>query len=527
MKRWKRWGSRVPRTVRLLLGIALAWVAPRRAAAADELLGMFKLDGPERATVNLHFEPSKDRAFMIAELSRAGFPVGAPDAPTPQRSRLLGGIARELECRRVGGGINCRLSVTWGVFDQRRKRAVYMAQTDVALFGIQNLSADDLREALLRRSLESLTARPNFRQAYRLPTRASVLATARALPSGSFRACAVTAKPLPGGAPAAIDATVMVDLGTGFGSGFFLNEEGLVLTAAHVLIGPTVVLRLHDGRSYPGHVLRVNGDADVALLRADEASGTSCLPLAQHEPAIGSDTYAIGAPANRGLAFSITRGIVSSVRTNDDYPWLQSDVPISPGNSGGPLLQSDGRVVAVVQRKQLGDGIEGISASITIQAALDALSLTAAATTTSNLEQARVADVAEIVVRDPPDPRAELDRLPSIMGLPPSPAVVNTDALSSRSDTPSYVYAMRWGGFALAAVGLTAVAVTSANYDKDTTKLKDYQALMTWNDAGWIAAGVGSAAFALSFALPTGRPSKHLSAALSPRSWGIQIAGEL
>ena len=488
---------------------------------------MFKLDGPERASVNLHFDASKDRAFMIAELSRAGFPVAAPNARAPQHSRLLGGIARELECKRVGAEVNCRLSVTWGVFDQRRKKAVYMTQTDVALFGIQSSSADDLREALLRRSLKSLTARPNFREAYRLPTRASVLATAAALPSGSFRVCAVAAKPLPAGAPEAIDATVMVDLGTGFGSGFFLNEEGLVLTAAHVLIGPTAVLRLHDGRSYPGHVLRVNRDADVALLRADESSGTSCLPLAEHEPAVGSDTYAIGAPANRDLAFSITRGIVSSVRTGDDYPWLQSDVPISPGNSGGPLLQSDGRVVAVVQRKQFGEGVEGISASITIQAALGALNLTAAYTTTSNLEQARAADIAAIDVRDPPDPRADLERLPSVAALPPSTAVANMEALSSRSDTPSYVYAMRWGGFALATVGLTAIAVTAANYDRDTAKFKDYQALMTWNDAGWIAAGVGSAAFALSFALPSGSPSKHVAATLSPHLWGIQIAGEL
>ena len=90
----------------------------------------------------------------------------------------------------------------------------------------------------------------------------------------------------------------------------------------------------------------VDKGRDIALL---SISGISlpALSISNEKLGTASDLYAVGAPLDEMLSSTVTRGMFSSVRQFDGYSWLQSDVAVSPGNSGGPLLNDKGHVVGI------------------------------------------------------------------------------------------------------------------------------------------------------------------------------------
>ncbi len=145
---------------------------------------------------------------------------------------------------------------------------------------------------------------------------------------------------------------VMHDGGTG--SGFVVRHQNgttLLLTNAHVVEGTdSVTLKWPDGSQDNAAVLRNAGGesplSDLALLEVKAVRG-KVLNLKTTKPNVGAEVVAIGAP--QGLEFSLTRGVVSSLRENDAL--LQIDAPINPGNSGGPLIDRTGCVVGVVTLK--------------------------------------------------------------------------------------------------------------------------------------------------------------------------------
>ncbi len=131
----------------------------------------------------------------------------------------------------------------------------------------------------------------------------------------------------------------------GHGSGFVVGPD-LIITNQHVVDGAdemAVVTR--DGRTLgPVEALVVDADHDLALLRVADL-GLPKVPLADSVPAVGADTFAIGAPL--GLSHSLTRGIVSAHRDVQGTAFLQMQTTVAPGSSGGPLFDDHGRVVAV------------------------------------------------------------------------------------------------------------------------------------------------------------------------------------
>jgi S1-C subfamily serine protease len=72
----------------------------------------------------------------------------------------------------------------------------------------------------------------------------------------------------------------------------------------------------------------------------------------------------VGAPL--GLDATVTNGIVSALRTQDGHQYLQFSAPISPGNSGGPVVDSHGRVVGIAVSKYVGDNAEGLSFAVPV-----------------------------------------------------------------------------------------------------------------------------------------------------------------
>ena len=168
----------------------------------------------------------------------------------------------------------------------------------------------------------------------------------------------------------------------GNGSGFVINNDGLVVTNAHVVQGlSTVEVRFTGGRTYMGSVLGVDEVADVALL--DVRAFRSLKPVTlgdSDEIMVGEDVIVMGFPLGDTLGASptITRGIVSAKRpSRSDVTLLQTDAAINPGNSGGPLLGRDGRVVGVNTSKlfRADDGrpVEGIGLAVSINDVRDRL----------------------------------------------------------------------------------------------------------------------------------------------------------
>jgi S1-C subfamily serine protease len=154
------------------------------------------------------------------------------------------------------------------------------------------------------------------------------------------------------------------------GSGFVVDEQGLVLTNYHVIEGAkeaTVIFQDKTRFKVEGF-LGIAPKKDLALLRIQPGGKRlQTLRMAEQPPAKGDKVYAFGAPM--GLTGSVSDGIVASLRPGEDVrdtlkkltnrdiyadilgydldaQWLQTTAPISPGNSGGPLVNGRGEVVA-------------------------------------------------------------------------------------------------------------------------------------------------------------------------------------
>ena len=143
-------------------------------------------------------------------------------------------------------------------------------------------------------------------------------------------------------------AVVGIGAGANFGTGFTAMPSGLVVTNAHVVgYHPEVILRTFDGTEAPGKVVYSDVRLDIAFVMPRRTIPTRALPLAHDiDPVVGQQVAAVGHP--QGLSFSVTRGILSAVdREIRGVPVLQTDAALSPGNSGGPLVDSGVQVVGV------------------------------------------------------------------------------------------------------------------------------------------------------------------------------------
>ncbi len=160
----------------------------------------------------------------------------------------------------------------------------------------------------------------------------------------------------------------------GVGSGFIVSADGIILTNAHVVDGATnVTVKLTDKREFTAKVVGVDKPSDVAVLKIDAKN----LPIVKLDPAddvkVGEWVVAIGSPY--GFENSATSGIVSAksrALPGDSYvPFIQTDVAVNPGNSGGPLFNMKGEVVGInSQIFTHTGGYQGLSFAIPINVAL-------------------------------------------------------------------------------------------------------------------------------------------------------------
>ena len=152
------------------------------------------------------------------------------------------------------------------------------------------------------------------------------------------------------------------------GSGFIISSDGYILTNDHVIKGSNgVVVTLDNGKEYKAKVIGRDAPTDIALLKIN-ATGLKPLVIGDsNKLKKGQWVLAIGSPF--GLDSTVTAGIVSAINRNtgDYLPFIQTDVAVNPGNSGGPLLNLEGHVVGInSQIISRSGGFMGISLSIPI-----------------------------------------------------------------------------------------------------------------------------------------------------------------
>ena len=144
---------------------------------------------------------------------------------------------------------------------------------------------------------------------------------------------------------------VYIETADGTGTGFLVDEYGLVVTNAHV-VGDwdAVTASLLDGSIYDAIVLGVDEIADLAVIQLTTADAFVPMALGDSDTVrVGDEVIALGFPLSDliGTELQVTRGIISSKRMFESYEELQTDAAINPGNSGGPLVNRDGKVVGV------------------------------------------------------------------------------------------------------------------------------------------------------------------------------------
>jgi len=177
--------------------------------------------------------------------------------------------------------------------------------------------------------------------------------------------------------PGVVSISVSASSGSGTGSGFFLSNDGYVLTNNHVVEAAatrgTITVAIPTGKKYPAKIVGRDSSYDLAVLKID-VTGAPTLQLGDSEKvAVGDAVIAIGSPL--GLAGTVTSGIISAknrpVTTGSDsgessfINALQTDAAINPGNSGGPLVDATGAVVGVNSAiASLGSSAGGQSGSI-------------------------------------------------------------------------------------------------------------------------------------------------------------------
>ena len=140
----------------------------------------------------------------------------------------------------------------------------------------------------------------------------------------------------------------------GIGSGIVLDPTGHILTNAHTVDGAErILVGLGDGRVIGGTVVGVDDDTDLAVVQA-AAEGLSPAEFADSDGLkVGQPVLAIGNPLGLPGGPTVTSGVISSLQRSlrlgngDGQPVIQTDAAVNPGNSGGPLIDLQGRVVAI------------------------------------------------------------------------------------------------------------------------------------------------------------------------------------
>ncbi len=328
-------------------------------------------------------------------LKRNGYPLASQgktsafdtEQTAPPDFRL-GGILKELRME-VCNGLNASegwiyAKIDWALYSEKAKRVVFQQVTEGLMVSKDKIP--DLAQRALTASIENFLAAPEVMVALKAPPPTALAAA----PDGAASAAAGSASAptdgvrgglqlaggaaLPGGAQknqAKLRAAVVtLETAGGSGSGFYIDREGYLLTNFHVVSGSKFVkVKLANGDRLVAQVVKVSERDDVALLKS-VAVDLDPLAIRPDTLDVGEEVYAIGTPLGV-LTSTMTRGVLSADRVSQGVHELQSDAAVTFGSSGGPLLDSEGRVIGLTKGGIRGE--KGFNFFVPVQDALRAL----------------------------------------------------------------------------------------------------------------------------------------------------------
>ena len=264
-----------------------------------------------------------------------------------------------------------RIDVDWQIYSRLQRKVV--ARISTAGGDEERHLAVGVPQVLLDTAIDQ-----NIKALLNTPAFRTAIASGPPAQGQAFAAGDRSPLPIPaqGQKLTVADATgsvVAVFAGGGFGSGWVVGD-GYVITNQHVVGEATNVrIKWSDGLETPGQVLRTDVRRDVALVKTD-TRGRPALSIRLEAVQPGETVFAIGTPLDPSLQNTVTRGIVSAMRTIDGFAFIQSDVMVNHGNSGGPLLDDKSRVVGMTEAGIQPNGApSGINLFIPVRDALDFL----------------------------------------------------------------------------------------------------------------------------------------------------------
>lgn len=153
---------------------------------------------------------------------------------------------------------------------------------------------------------------------------------------------------------------------TSFGSGFVVDSTGVIVTNYHVIDGAfDLQVKMKDGEIYDRtEVLEYDQRRDIAVIKIRAFKSLPTVTLADTEVEAGEDAVAIGNP--KGLEHTVSAGIVSAFRQAEGYRLIQISVPISPGSSGGPLFNLEGKVIGITSAGVVAEGAQNLNFAVPI-----------------------------------------------------------------------------------------------------------------------------------------------------------------
>ena len=153
-------------------------------------------------------------------------------------------------------------------------------------------------------------------------------------------------------------------------------DENLIMTHHHVVgESNTVTVKFGSGFEVKGDVVAYKSGRDVALVKI-QAALPKHFNRVREVPVVGSEIYAVRSPLSDQLSGTVSKGIVSGLRTKAGKSFIQSDVNVRPGSSGGPLVTQDGNVVGInVSGIRVNGAGQGVNFFIPIADALDSMGI--------------------------------------------------------------------------------------------------------------------------------------------------------
>jgi serine protease Do len=305
------------------------------------------------------------------------------DPSTWKSEILVAGLVKDLKaniCYPMAGFGNFSsskgeafLKVDWQIYSKLDRSVVHSVTTEGASTGKEAVAGGDTVAVInaFSQATRNLLADSRFRD---LVAKGGQTIKDTTFKSGESLVIATASSKKVSSDPAEwADAVVTVFAGRGHGSGFVISDN-LIMTNHHVVgDSNSVAIKFSNGIQVIGKVVASNSGRDVALVKI-EGSLPKHFKMERAAPTVGSDVYAIGSPLDEKFHSTVSRGIVSGVREEHKKRFIQSDVNVRPGNSGGPLVNKQGDVIGItVSGLVVNNDAQGINFFIPIDDALKSM----------------------------------------------------------------------------------------------------------------------------------------------------------